>query len=579
MSKLSPQAPPANQVTANGMPALRGIVLVAQLHAQKARVVYVYEPESDNESRPDERPVAAGGVPVFTGADIGVTGPPVRQTSGDTENRPPCFGIDENEFSTFMLPDYEELWNKELHVRRCSGQMEMSGKHGPYSHLKLVSFPCNVAGVAFPSDGKKYRGRDKECRDEMWKLLEKGSQFEKISQEIQAKDLVLRFNIVCVVDTLMAADGDKKPEILCQVSSHLARALVAEEKRVGYLSREVKRLLHAQEPSEGKPVTTSEGLDEIIKKMFVGIRSNGTALVRVNNLIDCPMLIFPKEEVTFPTAEQALMWTERTVLRGDFARHVEEVLEHASPTKSLQEMSHELGMPFETVQRAAGHLIYHRRARAVDVFDNSTRVGLATNVDVGPKSVAAEKFREWNRSYRSRHSLPEVTYAEAVAACAECETVLAIKNWLSDACPGVDTRRILDWFIAENLLVQLGTFYHFLPTLAVKGARPTAFAERDLDRRVQAVRSKFPTLSERELKLLASRCDDVASSDEWHMSHLAEGDLWFLCKFVEEVVRANRRTDGPWFKVFCAGFEKNVDYLQDLLKKNSDILVPYICRC
>eukprot|EP00415_Alexandrium_ostenfeldii_P003075 UN3075 len=133
-----------------------------------------------------------------------------------------------------------------------------------------------------------------------------------------------------------------------------------------------------------------------------------------------------------------------------------------------------------------------------------------------------------------------------------------------ECTPDADFSSVLEWFVAEGLVVQLASYYHFLPCRARSGA-PANSSGVNVNTKIR--REFCPHyLSEDELQLLAARAKDGHQ-------HL------FLCRFVVDFARAHCRTDDSRFAGFAAHFFERQAEAEELFRKNRDIFVQYVCRC
>ena len=240
------------------------------------------------------------------------------------------------------------------------GQMETSHRHDPEKHndhLLFVSFPCNVSDF---SDMEERR--------------------------------VQRFNVVHALDSRKTTRHDAQTSTLWQVSAHLSRALVCEETRAGFLSRESKQLAAEADGVDG----SSFSLARTLKDLFEGVSSKGCCALQVNNIL-CQVSVFPKgedgrhgfadgmhkavcqEAISPPTAEQALSLTVPreellSELPLDSSGIVPRMVKAITPRVSLGELEVHLALPLSTLQRVAVHLVYWKKARVVDVFQLHTWV-------------------------------------------------------------------------------------------------------------------------------------------------------------------------------------------------------------
>lgn len=317
-------------------------------------------------------------------------------------------------------------------------------------------------------------------------------------------------------------------------------------------------------------------MDRLLTDMFEGVHRHGYVSLRINGLIRCQVCIFPKHKApTPPSDDQALALVcpreqLQQELPPDAADIVRVVVAETGPTVSLGELMVRLALPLSTLQRVAQHLVYWKKARVVDVYNpGSTRVTVAPGVDTRPDSETTRRFLEWQEMEKRRRKdkPPEFTFHEIIGAFATGKVLGIVKEKSFHSCSPSHFDRIVEWLVAEDLLVQLGTFYHFLPSRADKVCgKPCP------DRGVHPkIREQFQRhLTEDEMLVLAGR----ASNGSHYYIH------YFLCRFVAEFVKKHCRTDGSRFRFLAESSSSlGLTRAHDLLAANKDILVPYVCRC
>jgi len=596
------------------LPALLGVVLVAQLPSHQPEVVFKRLSESVEEKERlspsdvgsaggrQQRKASWGGSSgeedcrsESNDPSCGVAQPPTPQSatiaerlrrqglglpqlpSGSAEdlrrNLRECFGIPAAIFAKLMLPD-EELCNRPFYLEIDAGRRQTSHPHGPWSHLLFVSFPCNVAEFSRP---RVVEGRRADF--------------------VHPNEKVQRFNVVHVLDSRLAGRREKHTSTLWQVSAHLSRALVSEEVRCGYLSKEVQRLSHApmeeqlhmelkqsgEISSAAFPDLAALGLDRLLADMFDGVHDKGYGSLRVNGSILCQVCVFPKHEAPAPPSPgQALALScAREELQQelplDAADIVRRVVDAVDPSTSLAELMVRLALPLGTLQRVAQHLVYWKKARVVEPFGQNTRVVVAPGVDTDPHSRVAREFQEWHQQNKTKAPGPQLSFSEVLSAFSGGRTLESAKNNLRKV---VEFRKVLAWLVARGLLMQLATYYHFLPRR---------------DAACSAGASSIPRLTWPSIAIVIAGsdlrrdyCPDRLTEDELRLLSSRAGDqdeLRFLCRFVAEFVRGHCRVDGCRFAaLFDAAPERGRPMLskkkaEKLLADNKDILVPYVCCC
>lgn len=536
------------------MEPLLGVVFVAQLPSQQGEVYFQYTPND-----------IASCCATTPSAEAAEATPPLGLRFGDSSQQRPrvsssedlqaktteVFGIPSMIFAKLMLPELE-LCNRPFFLEMDAGHRETSHKHNPLlSHLHFVSFPCTVAEFRRPDDPVSGRSPDDPPAAE---------------RAVQ----VVSFNVVHVLDSRRTGRRDAHTSTLWEVSAHLSRALVAEEGRESYLSNQIKYLATAQQDGlDLDSVLGQSSLARLLRDMVHGVKERGYKTLWVNGCIFCQVCIFPKHEAPAPpTADHALalLCNREDLLQElplDSADIVSYLISAVSPRISLGELMVRLALPLGTLQRVSQHLVYWKKARVVEVFQLDTRVIVVPGVDTTADSPAEERFQKWQKGPKRQFMPgPVLMFSEVIKAFSQGHTLEAVRAKLGQ---GVDFDKLVEWLVAEDLLLQLATFVRFLPSKA-DSRKPLPPIEA-----VNAnVRRKFlhHHLTEDELRLLASRAD------------YDDQRLLFLCRFVVEFARGRVRIDGCGFAALAAPFfHDRSQEGKKFIDANKDMFVKYVCRC
>lgn len=579
----------------NVLSALLGIVFVVQLPSQQPQVIFqkVYHKfQVDNFCLGPgpvlrEDPLVAGHAHEdlarpLQRAEPAPSGRPVIPVCSTEDVRAAlreCFGIPANIFAKLMLPD-EELCNRPFYLELDAGWRRTSHPHEPFGHLLFASFPCNVAEFAKTDASQARRSKP---------------------EPVSPGDRVQKFNIVHVLDSRLAGRREKHTSTLWHVSAHLSRALVSEELRAGYLSKEVQRIMRecpfedqlceseneratidAFNPERSLGESHALELDQLLSDAFDGVHRQGHRSLRVNGSILCHVCVFPRVgTVPPPSTGQAIALASgrEALLRelpADSAGIVRCVIDAADPFTSLNELMVRLALPLGTLQRVAQHLCYWQKAHVIEPFRKKTRVVIAPGVDTVQSSRLSRIFHEWQQLNRARGvNGPPLSLSEVLSAFAGGRTVRSASENLRRI---VDFKKVLEWLVAEGLLMQLATFYHFLPNRAQRCKESPEQPQwscgiTSQTAAVQSVRLASPPLhlSEDDLELLSSRA-------------ASPGELLFLGRLVSDFARTHDRVDGCKFAALVESCDSGFPALgqekaERLLASNRDILVPYVCRC
>eukprot|EP00928_Gymnodinium_smaydae_P081396 TRINITY_DN64932_c0_g1_i1.p1 TRINITY_DN64932_c0_g1~~TRINITY_DN64932_c0_g1_i1.p1 ORF type:complete len:517 (+),score=62.16 TRINITY_DN64932_c0_g1_i1:148-1698(+) len=516
------------------MEALKGIVLVAQMPSKPPELIVVYPPSA---------------VCTLDAATSNTSSVVLDRRQDEI-----VFGIPSLLFARFTMPD--EISNRPMTFDYGSGLREVEKHH--QDHLLLVSFPCQVSDFA-----------QQKLRD---------------VAELKPNDRVQRFNVVYVLDSRFAVKDEAMN--LWEVVAHLARGIVSEEVRAGYLSREIGRL-HAEARCGVSACEDNvpDGLPQLLKDAYSGMRQQGYVNLRINGLITCNACMFPKHKTpTPPKSYQALVLTAHKTLiiqelPSDSASIVRRVLEAATPTRTLDHLVDRLALPLATLQRVAQHLVYWRKVRVIDVFSDDTRVAMNPDVDTGPSSEAAKRFLKRPTEKKSQNQ-PDLKLTEVINKFEYGTTLAKVRRDFEMNPSAFD--EIFEWLVAEELLYQAGTFYDFVP---LRADQPLSTDDADKSTRERSVSdtSQASRKSEGKYRVSNALCEEYGAKLQMNelkvlaRSALDEKEHRFLCRFVVEFVKPRRRVDGVCYRRLAASL--GTDRAKELLNANSDVLRPYVCLC
>jgi len=589
------------------MEALLGVAFVAQLRSQQAEVYFQYPPTGatsspNNNSAPSREVSEQCGNDGFSPK---VPGPLIAErprvcSEGDlAEKRTEVFGIPSMIFAKLMLPEME-LCNRPFFLEMDAGHRQGAHKHDHLSHLHFVSFPFKLpprkpktqsgsqeerfldgGAVSFPEMCQKLADQNLSEADlrHHWDSL---SPTRQNSQEAPSTDRqVVSINIVHVLDSRRTGRQDAHTSTLWEVSAHLSRALLTEEEHESYLIEQINCLASAQQNYDHvDTVLAKSSLARLLRDMTEGVKERGYKTLWVNGCLLCQVCVFPKHEAPAPPSADnalALLCSREDLLHQlplDSAEIVHRVIVAACPQVSLGELMVRLALPLATLQRVAQHLVYWKKARVLEVLQDETRVTVARSL-ITVDSALEESFERWYKKNKRQSELGHrVTLSETIQAFSKGRSLKQVRTEIkgvdNNNNNGVDFDRLLEWLVAEDLLVQLGTFCRFLPSRA---SRTGWYNINEVKTNVKK-RYLHIHFNEDDLRLLATRAGDDDESDQ---------RLRFLCGFVVDFACAHVRIDGCGFAAWAADcFHDRVEgskKARKLLEANKDIFVQYVCRC
>jgi len=371
------------------------------------------------------------------------------------------FGIGYVEFAKFVMPA-SWLMNRKLDFEietcgpsirdRCAYEHELQQSNDELN-LRFVSFPCDCVSqpAVKPAEDNDVPG-------------------EPIS-------LVTAFNIVFVLDSRKVKDD--QAELYWQCISTLSRAIIQEEDRCFYLSRQVSQL---SEPG----LISKTNLYQILSDAYTGLSSpeKGISLY-VNDSILTHIGVIPFSSAPQPPqGYQSLFLTcdadlLQTKLPVDTASNVRRLIDAADPTKTIKEHMIELGLPVSTIQRISQHLVYWKKARIVPTLNKRTVLILNPQLDcVSPPSDVLAAFA-------SRYNIRSMTSARTVyfrlINMFAGKTLAEIKETVSAEIPILQSKfnDVCTFLLSNRLLTFSESYYRYFPgggggppAKRVPGSRP-----------------------------------------------------------------------------------------------------------
>ena len=124
-------------------------------------------------------------------------------------------------------------------------------------------------------------------------------------------------------------------------------------------------------------------------------------------------------------------------------------MQFANPTRSLQELQVELGIPIAQLYRLTAHLVYWRQAKVIH-------------------KVTLNNIYRCNTSVVYQNLVHEFGPLFPSFSLGECLKLFITPQKLEDAIPPTNQTRFIKaviWMLQRNLLVQLHQFVYFVPHL------------------------------------------------------------------------------------------------------------------
>ena len=358
------------------------------------------------------------------------------------------FGLGGSEFGKFALPT-QWLMNRKLdfEIEQCGPSIAArtcptGSSRSQWDHLRFVSFPCDCS----PPD-------DREP-----------------TSDLPAQ--VTAFNIVFVFDARELSESDA--ELFWQALATISRAVIAEEHRCSYLTRQVSLMLQGSEPA-------SVNLCQILTRAYHGLRSpNQGVSLYVNESILTHVGVIPFGQApTPPSGHQSLLLTcnpdsLQSLLPVDSASNARRLIDAADPSKTIKDHMIELGLPISTIQRISQHLVYWKKARIVHPLNKRLVLGLSPNGAWAQAGVSpsAETLNEFRTKFGLKSS--ENAFSQILFAFSNGKRLSDVKDILTEDIPQLHNKfsELCVFLLAKGVLAYSGQFFRYFPPLTGSRAAP-----------------------------------------------------------------------------------------------------------
>jgi hypothetical protein len=374
----------------------------------------------------------------------------VRSTAFDAPDG--VFGLNMKEFAKFVMPA-AWLMNRKLDFEildcRRSYWEFANEERGEQNTLRFISYPCECLPHSIP----------------------RSAEGEDISKE--PPSLTTAFNIVFVLDSTVV--DEETCEIYWQCISTLSRAIISEEDRSYYLSRQVLQLQQGL-------VTP---LEKLLSDAFDGLRSSErSASLYVNDSVLTHVSVIPFGLAPQPPrGYQSLVLTcdpeeLQRKLPVDSASNLRRLLDAADPTKTIKDHMIELGLPVSTIQRISQHLTYWKMAKIVHTLHKKTVLILSSHGGVKPSDEILNQFSSKFKSQNSKN-----IFLKIIHLFSRNKNLAEVKDDIFATVPTLHNRfsELCSFLLSKNIVEYSEQYFRYFPPISVGGTKrllPGSFGSR-----------------------------------------------------------------------------------------------------
>ncbi|OQR83762.1 hypothetical protein ACHHYP_14312 [Achlya hypogyna] len=241
-----------------------------------------------------------------------------------------------------------------------------------------------------------------------------------------------KFHMEMMDPSYVRRDHKKRVEAYAQVAAQLANALLHEENRVGFVTKEVRELLHIRdEIAQNERVHHQNNMDESggnaqeaytevdfdlqtlidvalgksvlandLKAVYHGLEEDGSVHVVVNRWVQLSLTLHDSNRFDMTSIRPyhtLLLLTDNDkildALPADASPHLRLLIEAHNPLRDFHELMVETGIPLKQLFRLAAHLVYWGVARIVDAVTMHNIYQVRPTANLHAHSAPALEFR------------------------------------------------------------------------------------------------------------------------------------------------------------------------------------------
>jgi hypothetical protein len=275
------------------------------------------------------------------------------------------------------------------------------------------------------------------------------------------------------------------------IVEELVKAVEHEEKRCGYLTQQVLDMGQIREEFLAQGVDPTEQIQRrcelagLFRKLALGLNQEGEVELLLNEWIK---LSFSLEDPTLhpqqplrPYHTLLLLDNKRQELLqslpADCSPTLRQLVNRTNPYESFSDTAVHLGVPLSQLYRMATHLVYWKKAKIADTFNNVTIFAPSPHAvkQLAREQTLTADMRESIRGFLLKNMTSLKCTVEDIDAELECHTAQSVLQRfyvrrplreLTDSLPTTLQRQTLYtalvYLLQRDLVVQLRTFLYFI---------------------------------------------------------------------------------------------------------------------
>ncbi|OQS05931.1 hypothetical protein THRCLA_01994 [Thraustotheca clavata] len=289
-------------------------------------------------------------------------------------------------------------------------------------------------------------------------------------------------------------DHKRKVQAYSLVAAQLANALLHEENRVGFVTKEVRELLHIRdelaqnermhhmnntEDNNSNNTTEAYSNQEIevdpqtlidvalgksvlandLKAVYHGLEEDGSVHVVINRWVQLSLTLYDSNRFDITSIRPyhtllLLVENEKIVeaLPSDSSPHLRLLIEAHNPLRDFQELMVETGIPLKQLFRLAAHLVYWGVARVIDAVTMHNVYQVRSTANLHSQSALALEFRRKFTSFE---------LGEVLATFMGKHRISVYMNTLSQHRK-LEYIHMLIWLLQHDFIVQLHRYIYLV---------------------------------------------------------------------------------------------------------------------
>ncbi|EFA86403.1 UPF0171 family protein [Heterostelium album PN500] len=376
------------------------------------------------------------------------------------------------------------------HKRSGSQHKCKDGKQHGSSSSNSKNVNSNDKDSSNNSNKDKDSGSSSSTTKEKEKRLESSTNSTS-SNSSSGSDELTMFNLLFVMSTNVGELNENRDNSLKRCALKIASALKHEQKRCGYISKQVHEIMlvrdgwlteHTLDTGDDKPnhqeltdrILKKSQLGMEIKKIYDALNSDRPASLRINNWINLHLNINnPDYYSDYPMRpyHALLINLDHSTLPAntDTSPALQRLLDVAKPTKSFRDLQLETDLPLSYLYRLSSHLVYWGKAKIINMLTKNNVYVLT------PPTKITDNNNNNNSSSNNNNSsyidisnkfniqFPEFQFQDILLRFSSARPLAEHISKFHQSYH-VTFLQIVCWLLQHDLIMQLHTYIHLMIT-------------------------------------------------------------------------------------------------------------------